>query len=147
MKRPWFWLGVAPVAAIAILVFATTFGVAHEGDDSADVEREAVKALGSGCSTIMFVSRREITPEAVESEAKQRGITGSGWVNSRFIGSPQELAASKGATVAASGRSSAWTLAEDASGEKSVRQYLRFELPSGKVAWMPGKIISSVPCQ
>ena len=148
MARRWVWLLAAPFAVVALLL-AWTFIVGHqaEEDDSAVVEAKAMAALGTQVGDCMAGAQPFYRPvEPAEIDAKTGDMSGPGWMGSGFVGSADELAASRGAKVVASGRSTAWTLEDAGAGERMIIEYRRIDLPSGRVAWRMVQAISTAPC-
>ena len=146
MKRRWAWLALSPVALSAALVLAASLSVAHV-DDSALVARQAFDALGlqlGDCATSVDPLRRLRSDAEIDESAKV--MSGPGWVQSRFVGSAAELATASKGTVAASGETTLWILKDLGDGRRSVSGYTRRDLPSGRVSWQPGSIITTEPC-
>lgn len=149
MARRWVWVVAVPFA-VAALLFASTFIVGHqaEEDDSAVVEAKAMAALGTKVGDCTAGTQPfYVQLEPAEIDAKTRDVSGPGWVGTGFIGKAEELAASRDASIVASGKGTIWTLENTEAGERMIVEYARIDLPSGRVVWRMEQAISTAPCE
>lgn len=147
MNRRWALLAATPLAAAVVLVVAASLSVAQDKDDSADVAAQALVALGlkaGDCFSTVHAFVSEDVDSDVDAQAQALGKPG--WVSSRFVGSAAELAQAKGGTIAASGKTTLWTLTTTEAGRKKVSLFNRVDLPSGLTSWVPGRTVTAVPC-